>query len=235
MPNKDENQVQNVAPTNGTAPAGFAPNADNSQQQQQQPQQQQQQAAAQQPKQQERTFTQSEVSAMMAKEKGQGRNSVYNELGIDPNDTATIALVKQIAAANVTGASVATATNDVEQRLLAMEQRALLAEMKTEALAQGAGAQYVDDVVTLVMAKLDADQNADFKTVLGEIRAKYPTLFGSVQTGSPTETGLHGTGSSVSATQNNGGQTDTKTGAGLGQRLAAQRRSSASKSSFFVD
>lgn len=225
MPEKND-QVKNPAPTQGTAPQGFAPQPQQAENQQAQQQQQ--------PKPTERTFTQSEVTSMMAKEKGQGRNSVYNELGIDPNDAETIALVKQIAAAKVTGASVATAASDVEQRLLAMEQRALIAEMKTEALAQGAGAQYVDDVVTLAQAKLDADQNADFKTVLGEIRAKYPTLFGTVQTGSADEAGMRGTGSSVSASQGGSGS-DDKLGAGLGQRLAAQRRSSASKSSFFHD
>ena len=42
----------------------------------------------------EKTFSQDQVSKMMAKEKNQGRNAVYNELGINPKDEKQIEAIK---------------------------------------------------------------------------------------------------------------------------------------------
>ena len=42
----------------------------------------------------EKTFTQDQVNRMMTREKNQGRNAVYKELGIDPKDTKTVAQFK---------------------------------------------------------------------------------------------------------------------------------------------
>ena len=41
-----------------------------------------------------KTFTQEDVNRMMAKEKQQGRNAVFNELGINPDDADAISLIK---------------------------------------------------------------------------------------------------------------------------------------------
>ena len=44
----------------------------------------------------DKTFTQDQVNRMMTREKNQGRNAVYKELGIDPKDTKAIAMVKAL-------------------------------------------------------------------------------------------------------------------------------------------
>ncbi len=41
-----------------------------------------------------KTFTQEQVTRMMTREKNQGRNAVYRELGIDPKDTKTVNMFK---------------------------------------------------------------------------------------------------------------------------------------------
>lgn len=174
-----------------------------------------------------RTFSQEDVNSMMAKEKRQGRSSVFNELGIDPNDADTINLVKQLVSARTSTEQV-EAANDAEARILEAEQRAVVAEMKAEVMTMGAGPQYVDDVVTLALSRLDADENADLKTVIGEIKSKYPALFslGSSQGGS----GDTGTGSPAPESK---GKKDEGGEVGLGRRLAMSRRNAAPKKSFW--
>ena len=175
-----------------------------------------------------RTFSQEDVNSMMAKEKRQGRSSVFNELGIDPNDADTINLVKQLVSARTSSEQV-EAANDAEARILEAEQRAVVAEMKAEVMTMGAGPQYVDDVVTLALSRLDADENADLKTVIGEIKTKYPALFslGGSQGGS---TDTSGTGSPAPESK---GKKDEGGEVGLGKRLAMSRRNAAPKKSFW--
>lgn len=43
-----------------------------------------------------KTFTQEQVNKMMTREKNQGRNAVYKELGINPKDSKSIAMVKAL-------------------------------------------------------------------------------------------------------------------------------------------
>jgi len=213
---EDQQQPQlQQQPQQQAAPTGEADNSGSVPQQDQQPQ--------------ERIFGQSQVSAMMAREKAQGRNSVYSELGIDPNDTELIAMVKSFTSARTSVEQIENNQN-VETRILEAEHRAVVAEMKAEALAQGAGPQYVDDVVTLAMSKLDADDKADFKTVLGEIRGKYPSLFNDSQEKKDESIGSKGTGTSVNSAQQSG---EKNKGAEFGTRLAAQRRSRSQKSNFW--
>ena len=42
----------------------------------------------------EKTFTQKQVSSMMAKEKRQGRDAAFKEMGIDPNDSKMVNMFK---------------------------------------------------------------------------------------------------------------------------------------------
>ena len=42
----------------------------------------------------EKSFTQKQVSSMMAKEKKQGREAAYREMGIDPNDSKMVNMFK---------------------------------------------------------------------------------------------------------------------------------------------
>ena len=181
----------------------------------------------------EKTFTQAQVTRMMSKEKKQGKNSVYKELGIDPKDTKMIAMFKAFVNSQKSDEDVAAenkAENDA--KLAEAERKALTAELKAEAMMMGVKTQYVEDIVTLAMSKM-TDENADAKVIMGEFKKKYPVWIGEGSDEDDSEsTGKKGTGSSVSNKDKNnkGGK-----GKSLGARLAAQRKqqNDSSKSSFW--
>lgn len=173
-------------------------------------------------------FTQKEVNRFTAREKEQGRNSVYKALGLDPKDKKTIEAVKSFVESQKTEEQK-NAEREAENntKLLELEQRAMLAEAKAEVMALGVKGQFVDDAVTLALAKVNDDN--DLKTVISSFKDKYPIWF------KPSEedkgsVGQRGTGSSV----NNSKETnDGKHKNGLGARLAIQRRGTHKKSSYF--
>lgn len=173
-------------------------------------------------------FTQKEVNRFTAREKEQGRNSVYKALGLDPKDKKTIEAVKSFIESQKTEEQK-NAEREAENntKLLELEQRAMLAEAKAEVMALGVKGQFVDDAVTLALAKVNDDN--DLKTVISSFKDKYPIWF------KPSEddkgsTGQRGTGSSI----NNSKETnDGKHKNGLGARLATQRRGNHKKSSYW--
>lgn len=169
----------------------------------------------------DKTFTQADVTRMMTKEKKQGRNSVYNELGISPDDKETIAMVKAFVAAK-SGDNEEVDSEELQEA----RQRALVAEAKAEAMMQGVQTKYVDDLVTLALSGLEED--GDLKTVIGEFKTKYPVWFESSEEDDDKKKAGKGTGSSISNSKN-----EKKQEGGIGARLAAQRKSSAKKSSYW--
>lgn len=173
-----------------------------------------------------RMFSQSDVSRMMAREKQQGRNAAFNELGIDPNDTATMNLIKTILAAQKANEEPPVAPSS---ELVEAQHRADIAEAKAEAMMLGASPQYVDDIVTLATAKLDTAGETDFKAVLESIKTKYPVWFGVKDDDS--KSGHKGTGSSLPSYSGN-----NKGGSGelsLGQRLAAAKKPTRAAKSYW--
>ena len=180
----------------------------------------------------ERTFTQAQVNRMMTKEKNQGRNSVYKELGIDPKDSKAIAQFKAFIEAQKTDEQkVAEQQAEANSRAAENERRVVVAEAKAEAMIMGVRLQYVDDVVTLALAKMaDGD---DIKTVLGEMKTKYPVWFDSSSEEEKEAVGKKGTGSSVATDKSNSSNKKKEEITGIGKRLAAQRKSSQKKSSYW--
>ena len=173
-----------------------------------------------------RMFSQSDVSRMMAREKQQGRNAAFNELGIDPNDTATMNLIKTILAAQKANEEPPVAPSS---ELVEAQHRADIAEAKAEAMMLGASPQYVDDIVTLATAKLDTAGETDFKAVLESIKTKYPVWFGAKD--DDNKSGHKGTGSSLPSYSGN-----NKGGSGelsLGQRLAAAKKPTRAAKSYW--
>lgn len=173
-----------------------------------------------------RMFSQSDVSRMMAREKQQGRNAAFNELGIDPNDTATMNLIKTILAAQKANEEPPVAPSS---ELVEAQHRADIAEAKAEAMMLGASPQYVDDIVTLATAKLDVAGETDFKAVLESIKTKYPVWFGVKD--DDNKSGHKGTGSSLPSYSGN-----NKGGSGelsLGQRLAAAKKPTRAAKSYW--
>lgn len=182
-----------------------------------------------------KTFTQDQVNRMMTREKNQGRNAALKELGIDPKDTKAIAMVKALIDSQKTDEQKAAEKESENQtKMNEAEQRAQVAEAKAEAMMLGVKTQYVDDVVTLALAKMTED--SDLKTIIGEFKTKYPIWFGesSDEDGKNDKgkgkTGQRGTGSSVKNSDKEKKGDENK---GIGARLAAQRKSSGKKSSYW--
>lgn len=189
-----------------------------------------------------KTFTQEQVNKMMAREKHQGANSVYKELGIDPKDTKAIGLVKALIASQKTDEQKAA---EQSKALVEAQNKAALSEAKAEAMMMGVQPQFVEDAVTLAMAKMKNDEGSDIKTVLGELKTKYPVWFGKAagqddddkddkkdsKSGTKDKdkakeekkktVGQRGTGSTVKTNTSK----DEKEEKSLGARLAAKRRS----------
>lgn len=189
-----------------------------------------------------KTFTQEQVNKMMAREKHQGANSVYKELGIDPKDTKAIGLVKALIASQKTDEQKAA---EQSRALVEAQNKAALSEAKAEAMMMGVQPQFVDDAVTLAMAKMKNEEGSEIKTVLGELKTKYPIWFGKAagqdddkddnkdkdsKSGTKDKSkdkeekktvGQRGTGSTVKTNTNK----EEKEEKSLGARLAAKRRS----------
>lgn len=176
-----------------------------------------------------RTFTQDEVSKMMAREKKQGRNAVYNELGINPNDRRMIKMIKSLVATQKQEDEDGDGET-VDVKLQEAEHRAAMAELKANILAQNVSSQFVDDAVTLVSTRLETEEGLDANSAISDLKKKYPAWF--TDTGSEEDQkAKRGTGSSIGAMANQAGKNGSDEQASFGKRLAASRKAS-SKSGF---
>lgn len=175
----------------------------------------------------EKTFTQEDVNRMMTREKKQGANSVYHELGIKPGDKESIELVKEFLESRKTEAQKQAENIAANNAALEEANRKLvIAEAKAEAMQLGVQAQFVDDAVALALNKVDTENGTDIKTALGELKTKYPVWF-VVEDNSKDTIGQRGTGSSVKTGQQTNKDDSTKN---LGSRLAANRKKTVKKS-----
>lgn len=175
----------------------------------------------------ERSFSQEQVNRMMTREKNQGRAAAFKEMGIDPKDTKMVKMLQALVDSQKSDEQKA-AEKDIEaqNKQAEMEQRALMAEAKAEAMMLGVKSQYVEDAVILALSKMSDD--TDLKTVLSELKEKYSLWFESDDDDSGKggkdkksgKTGQKGTGASVKEANKKGG----KDSGGFGARLAAQRK-----------
>lgn len=182
-------------------------------------------------KKEEKTFTQHQVSAMMAKEKKQGKAAAYAELGIDPTDTKTISMFKAFMEAQKTDEQKAAEQASKQAALVAdAERRAMIAEAKAEALQAGVKSDYVDDCITVAISKVN--DSTTLTDALKELKTKYPIWFGSDDSANGT-TGQKGTGTSISKMGSTAGGANNK--GGLAAKLAAAKKSNSTnnKSSFW--
>lgn len=182
----------------------------------------------------EKTFTQEQVNRMMAREKNQGRAAALRELGIDPKDSKAMAMIKALLDSQKTDEQKAAEKAAEEtKKQQETEHRAIVAEIKAEAMMLNAQPQFVDDLVALVVSKMG--DNDDVKSIVSEYKTKYPAWFKEDENdkggkGNKGKAGQRGTGSSV---KGNSGGKEGNEAKGLGARLAAQRKASSSKSSFW--
>lgn len=174
----------------------------------------------------EKTFTQAQVNRMMAREKSQGKKSVYTELGIKPNDKAAIQAVKDFIASQKTDEQLKA---EDEGKILEAENRALKAEIKAESMMAGIQKQFVDDCTILVLARLENEENADLSTIIAELKTKYPVWFDEKsddKKDDENKTGKRGTGTAIGEKLK---QADNNKTSGIGARLAAQRNKTSGK------
>lgn len=177
----------------------------------------------------EKTFTQHQVSAMMAKEKKQGKAAAYAELGINPNDTKMVSMFKAFVEAQKTDEQKAAEEASAQAaKVVEAEKRAMIAEAKAEALQSGVKSDYVDDCVTIAISKIN--ENTDLASALKELKEKYPVWFNSDDSVSGNA-GQKGTGTSISKMGSTAG--GAKENGGLAAKLAAAKKSGTTKSSFW--
>jgi len=179
-----------------------------------------------------KSFSQDEVNRMMAKEKQQGRNSVFNELGINPDDSETMELIKALIAVKSNSGSNNSGDNTAQNNnadFEAAKERAVIAELKLDAIKAGVSPQYVDDAVDLALARFTGD-NDDINTILSELKPKYPIWFNDSDD-SENNAGKKGTGSSLSSNKNGGGKNNEQVG--IGKRLAGLRKPTQQRKSYF--
>lgn len=183
----------------------------------------------------EKTFTQNQVNLMMTKEKKQGREAAFREMGIDPNDTKMVAMFKAFIDSQKTDEQKSNEEAAKQAAKIAeAEHRAMLAEAKAEAMMLDVKPEYVDDAIVIALSK--SEDGKDLKSIIGELKNKYPIWFGSDSTGTDnsdkSKTGQKGTGASIKNGSKESSSSETK---GMGARLAAQRKTSlgSNKKSFW--
>lgn len=178
----------------------------------------------------EKIFTQHQVSAMMAKEKKQGKAAAYAELGIDPNDTKTISMLKALIEAQKTDEQkAAEAASKQAAQVADAERRAMIAEAKAEAMLAGVKPDFVDDCITVAISKVN--ETTTLADALKGLKEKYPVWFNSDN--SVNNAGQKGTGTSISKTGSTAGGTNGNSG--FAAKLASAKRANngAQKSSFW--
>lgn len=183
---------------------------------------------------QERVFTQDEVSRMMAREKHQGRNAVYNELGIDPDDTSAVQMFKAFVEAQKSDEEK-RAENDAKQQAAMddMSNKLKNAEAKAALMQAGISADYVDDAVVIALSRIAADDTLDVETVAKDLKAKYSVWFEGSKKDEPNKQSVGKRGTGKTASNGSGNATGKDSISGIGKRLAENRKSQAPKKSFW--
>lgn len=171
----------------------------------------------------ERTFTQKEVTRMMTREKKQGRNSVFKDLGLDEktakSELEAFRQWKQSQMSEEEKQAKIDAENEL--KIKEAEDRALRAEVKATAMQMGIKKEFVDDVMVLTMGKIK--EGADVETAVSEIKEKY-TMFSNDISEDNNEQSNTDTGSTVRTRKTKKEEGKGKEAGSLGKKLAANRK-----------
>ena len=165
----------------------------------------------------EKTFTQAQVNAMMAKEKNEGRKAILNALGYSSIDE-----IKK----DLSGKSDEKKSDEVNKELETAkseaEKRANDAENKLACVMAGVNKDSVEDVLAIALTKVSGEKT--LTNVLEEMKnvSKYSSFFGETK-----KTG--GTGSDVGHIGNNSKSES------LAQRLAKQNSTNQNKKSSYFN
>ena len=180
----------------------------------------------------EKKFTQAEMTATAAKEKKQGRAAAFREMGFKSEKEAKAQLEafrkyqeSQLTPEQKTAAQIKQANDDKSEA----EKRAEAAENKLAAIQAGVKKDAVDDAVAIAMMKVEDGKSLE--DVLGEMKTqpRYKGFFDGSDDDDDNG-GKGGTGTSVRH------KSSKKDEDGIGKRLGqaqANGNAAAKKSSFF--
>ena len=128
--------------------------------------------------QQEKTYTQAQVNAMMANEKKQGKNSILRALGIATVEEGKQKMQK--ASENQTDEEkAAELLNTANKKADEAERRALTAERKLAVISKGVKPEFADDVVFIAGSKVSDAK--DFDAILESMKETHSFYFNGVQ------------------------------------------------------
>lgn len=181
----------------------------------------------------QKTFTQEQVSAMMAREKRQGKNAIIKDLGFKSEGEAkqAIKLLNALLESQKTPEDkVKDAENKAEDKTMEALRRAEAAENKLACVMAGVNNDSVEDVLAIALLKVTDDK--PIEKVLAEMKKekRYSSFFGD---GSASGSGT-GTSPGHSRGSGNGGGADGDYGKMLAQSSIAAA-SAGKKSSFFME
>ena len=180
----------------------------------------------------EKKFTQAEMTATAAKEKKQGRAAAFREMGFQSEKEAKAQLEafrkyqeSQLTPEQKTAAQIQQANDDKSEA----EKRAEAAENKLAAIQAGVKKDAVDDAVAIAMMKVE--EGKSLEDVLGEMKTqpRYKGFFD----GSDDEDDKGGKGGTGTSVRHKSSKKDED---GIGKRLGQAQvngNAAAKKSSFF--
>lgn len=178
----------------------------------------------------EKKFTQAEMTARAAKEKKQGRRSAFKEMGFKDEKEAKAEMAEyrkwkesQMTPEQKLNAQIKDANDGKSEA----EKRAEAAENKLAALEAGVKKDAVEDAVAIAMLKVTEDKSLD--DVLNEMKTepKYKGFFDGSEDDDDDNNANGGTGSSVK--HKKASKSDN-----IGKRLGEQAsKSTVTKSNFF--
>ena len=175
----------------------------------------------------EKTFTQSQVNKMMAREKRQGKKSALREFGLDGVSKKEVEEFKKWKESKKTDEQKAAEKEaEEEKRVKEANVKIAKAELKAEALVAGVKSKYVDDVIILALAAMNDDEDLDAETAIEEIKEKHKLFFTPADNDNSDDKHKKGTKGTGTSARESGNKNSKKS---LGARLAASKKN-ASKS-----
>lgn len=174
----------------------------------------------------EKTFTQSELNDIAARQKKEGREAVYKELGI-PKEKFD--LLKTILSGDEVSGTPPNAPSGNVVDDLRMKTQLLESQARAELALNGVKQEAVDDMQTLVVAGLDVTDYTleQIKEKVKLIQQRHTNSFGQQTTVTePVQqgTGTHLAGQQIAAPAQGVAKPAQTPVSGLGKRLADQRK-----------
>lgn len=161
-----------------------------------------------------KTFTQEDINRIAAKEKAEGRRALLKELGIEDTEDSLNAIKNYLAQQDSQKSDLQKANeraSKAEKAQADAEANALAIQRKYDALAAGAKADTIDDLMALASTKVN--DKTDFKSALEQVKKAYPVFFNEA-----SQTGTVGTGRSTNPARNTNCHQMS-----MGERLAKSR------------